>query len=503
MNGLIKVVTPDEMSRIEKIAIGSGCQEADFMENAGKGIAAAIFNSIKTHPNPPHCFVFIGKGNNGGDAFTAAFYLQAAGIIVHVIALYQIKECSVLCQNHWKRYADSGGVIRSLVDLHDDELSGGTIIVDGMVGTGFNGKPHGMLLEGIQKINRSSALVFAVDIPSGLCGSSGCIQAEAVKADYTLFLELPKLGFFMGKGWEVVGKCIQIGFGMPHQFIIQAQASALLVSEEAMVCLLPPIKKTRHKYEAGYVLAFAGSQSMLGAAMLSCMAALHAGSGIVRLYSDIGAEACFGAFEVIKQSFNLESIRHELNRASSFLIGPGIGRCRQAEERVGTLLKEMSRPCVIDADALFFLAEHPEWILPSDAVLTPHQGEMRKLLGIEEPADYDTKWWAECISYAKKRGTVLVVKGAPTVVFSSSEIPVIIPFGDPGMATAGSGDVLTGIIAALLSQKVPSLESAVLGVYLHAKAGEAAAKDQTSYSMVASDIIEHLPDAFKTLLERD
>ena len=505
MKGLLKVVTACEMNRIEQLALSAGSVASEFMENAGRGIARALFAYIKIHPHIHRFFVFVGKGNNGADAFTAAVYMKEAGMDVDVITTYDQQECSPLCQRQWKRYQDIGGLIRSLSALKQEELCSGTVILDGLVGTGFKGAARGTLYDAIQKINHSQSVVFAVDIPSGLCGTTGSVETEAVKARFTLFLELPKLGFFIGKGWGFVGTCLPVGFGMPEQWLTQAEVSALLVIEEAMIPLLPPMKRTRHKYESGYVLAVAGSASMSGAAVLSCLSALHSGAGIVRLYCDAVREnAIYGPpFEIIKEGFNLDKILHEMDRASSFLIGPGMGRSEQIGDRLQALLKSISIPCVLDADALFWLAEHPTWTLPMDAVLTPHHREMQRLLQIEKGATDDLDWFIACASYAKKHQTVVVVKGAPTMVFSHLEIPVIIPFGDPGMATAGSGDVLTGIIAALLAQKMSPLEAAILGVYLHGKAGEAAAQLHTSYSMVASNIIESLPDAFKTLLKGD
>lgn len=507
MIGKKKVVTSEEMSRIEKLSIAAGSSEADFMEKAGLGVADAVAEFLTHHSKEKHITVFAGKGNNGGDAYVAAVHLKQKGYEVEVVQLYGYNECSPLCKVQSDRFQKNGGKIHPIQNHADIKFPLTGVIIDGLVGTGFKGSAADLLAEIIEKINVSGLPVFSIDIPSGLCGSTGKVGSVAVKATYTIYLELPKLGFFIEQGWDYVGKLLCVSFGLPKAYIEKAEPSAFLASEESMVDLLPQVKRTRHKYEAGYVLAIAGSESMPGAAILSCNATLHTGAGIVRLFHPEGMEEVLSCAppEIIKEAWDLKDMQRvleEMTRARSVLIGPGMGREKGIKKTFKDLLEKITIPAVLDADALHFIAQNPSWALPSISVLTPHKGEMQELLSTFDSKSSKEDFLGSCVLYAEKRHVVLVLKGAPTIVFFSHKLPLIIPYGDPGMATAGSGDVLTGVIAALLAQKVHAYEAAVLGVYLHAKAGEYASKAKTPYCMIASDITDNLPKAFKALLQR-
>ena len=506
MKNFIRVVSSEEMARIEKLSLDAGSSEIAFMEKAGIGVENVVADYLAIHPDKTPVTIFAGKGNNGGDAYIAAIHLSQKGYPVEVYQLYEYDLCSALCQVQSDRFARLGGVVHHLKDSNDLLLPSNGVVVDGLLGTGFKGKALGLVAQVIEKINGSSAVIFSIDIPSGLSGNTGAVGSIAVRADYTIYLELPKLGFFLDKGWDYVGKLIPSFFGLEETFLQQAQVSAYLPIEPALKELLPLVKRTRHKYEAGYVLAIAGSESMPGAAILCCSATLHAGAGMIRLYHPFGMEELLSSCppEVIKEEWDfasLDRISSEMIKATSLLIGPGLGRQNRVKEMVKKVLSKVSLPMVIDADALFFLAENPSWILPENAILTPHRGEMNQLLATFDTGASKGDFFAECALFAKIKRVVLVVKGAPTIIFCKGLTPVIIPYGDPGMATAGSGDVLTGIIAALLAQKMEPFEAAILGVYLHAKSGEYASMSKTSYCMVASDIIADLPKAFKSLLK--
>jgi hydroxyethylthiazole kinase-like uncharacterized protein yjeF len=251
---------------------------------------------------------------------------------------------------------------------------------------------------------------------------------------------------------------------------------------------LPPIVKNRHKYEAGYVVGLSGSDLFRGAPQLSGLAALRAGAGIVRVFhlDDIGSYP----MELICQKWDENSWKKELKRADALFLGPGL--------RVFPIsLSEIEIPSVVDADLL-----QPNVSFPKKAILTPHRGEMLRLLGRQKFSN-DEEMISLCQQFASSKKIVLVLKGFPTIVFTAEKKPLVIARGDPGMATAGSGDVLTGILAALLAQKMSCYEAAILGVYLHALAGERAAQDKTSYSLIASDLIDYLPQAFRHLMKKN
>ncbi|HSX04181.1 MAG TPA: NAD(P)H-hydrate dehydratase, partial [Rhabdochlamydiaceae bacterium] len=287
-----------------------------------------------------------------------------------------------------------------------------------------------------------------------------------------------------------------IDFGLPESFVKQADAKYYLIDDHALPKAFPPIKRTRHKYEAGYVIAVAGSPGMAGAALMACFAALRSGAGIVRLFYPSGMELSGAPLELLKEAWDLkhdQKILTESKRAKSFIIGPGVGRSNETKAAIERLLKEISLPCVMDADALYFLAENPKMHLPEKTILTPHKQEMQRLLGDVELTH------EACQHYVEKKKVTLVLKGAPTFLFHPKTKPLIIPHGDPGMATAGTGDVLTGIIGGFLAQGLDTHTAAALAVAVHGLAGEFIALRKGSQGMIATDLIKELPNVFKHL----
>lgn len=499
-----KIVTAQEMARIESMACVKGASEQKFMENAGEAIAQATENYILTHHRQKIVTLLVGKGNNGGDAYAAGVRLIDRGFKVAALHIYSFDKCSPLCQTMHEKFRSRGGTVHH---VHNEQLfhfiSEG-IILDGLVGTGFQGKAESMLALAIECANRSKLPILAIDIPSGVNGNTGEVATVAIQATETIFLELPKSGFFLKQGWDHVGKLRYASFGLGEKYIAAAKPVAYLLNEKIVGELLPSIQRSRHKYQAGYVLAIAGSQGMPGAALLASYAALRAGAGIVRLFHPSGMEAeLSGApFELIRQGWDgkkLDPIKAQVKRAKAMLVGPGIGRTKHAEKMLKNLLSSIKLPMVIDADALFFLATNPSWKLTPNSVLTPHRGEMELLLSSlkkkKDKSDLEL-----CQTYTEENKTTLVLKGAPNFLFHPGTPPLVIGRGDPGMATAGSGDVLTGVIAALIAQGLDARRAATLAVYLHGLSGEAAAASLTSYCVTSSDLIDFLPDAFRGVL---
>jgi ADP-dependent NAD(P)H-hydrate dehydratase / NAD(P)H-hydrate epimerase len=266
--------------------------------------------------------------------------------------------------------------------------------------------------------------------------------------------------------------------------------------------LLPKIEPSRNKYEAGYVVALAGSPDLEGAAILACSSAMRAGAGIVRWLRH--PEMRTPEFlELVHQTYTSETI-HEaarsLSQASAALLGPGIGREGLSARAFLRLIGSIQGPCCIDADGLNLLASHPDLRPPQGAVLTPHLGELARLLHLPERPEPNTALFQKCQNLADDWDITLILKGGPTYIFHPNAKPHCNRLGNPGMATAGSGDILTGILAALLAQKLSPLNAALLGTYLHNRAGDLAAERYTPYSLIATDIRDALPTAFRELL---
>ncbi len=497
-----KVVSSQEMARIEALAYADGFKELDFMQNAGEAIATRVQFFIEVHDLPQVVTLLVGKGNNGGDAFAAGYNLIERGLKVVALHIYPLESCSPLCKQMREKFQACGGKIKDVNDAKSIPIEEDGIILDGLVGTGFKGKVEGILALAIKSANESNLPILAIDIPSGLNGSTGDVESVAIKAKETIFLGLPKMGFFLKQGWDHVGTLRHANFGLEDKYILSANPLAYVMNEEAPSSLLPPLKRTRHKYQAGYVLAVAGSHGMPGAALLASYAALRSGAGIVRLFHQDGIEGELHSapFELIRQDWNLKAICHEAERAKAMLIGPGMGRTKKTKRCIEQLLKSITLPMVVDADALFFLAENCSWNFPKGSVLTPHVGEMNLILTKCGYRDVKKTNLELCQQFAEEKQATIVLKGAPTFIFHPKTSPLIITRGDPGMATAGSGDVLTGMIAAMIAQGLEARRAAALAVYLHGLSGELAASCLTSYCMTASDLIEFLPEAFQDAL---
>lgn len=482
----LKVISAKEMTRIENLSFDQGHSSATYMEAVGDSIAHHVAAFISKNHLEKKVGLLTGKGNNAGDAYAAGVQLLAHGFTVVAHPLYTSGMCSPLCQKQEALFIKAGGKTLPPGSFNFETQG---ILVDGICGTGFRGKAEGHEERAIHAANTSRLPILSLDIPSGVNGNTGEVGSVAIKATQTLFLELPKLGCFIADGVGHCGEMVQVKFGLPPQFVAAAHAEGRLLNPHSLS--LPPLIPNRHKYEAGYVIGIAGSKMMEGAAALSSLAALRSGAGMVRLFHLPDMPLSHLTPEIIKEPFTLARVLEEAKRLSSFYIGPGLGRGPETQHLLTSLIPHLNCPTVFDADALHFFSETLQ--PPKEALLTPHLGEMRHLLSGEEPT------LTRCQAYTEEKKVTLLLKGASTFIFHPGTKPLIIPCTNPGMASAGTGDVLTGILAALLAQKCEIRTAAALGVYLHALAGKAALREKTAYCMIASDVIAHLSEAFQTL----
>lgn len=472
-----KIVSAEEMARIERGAVLRGGNEERFVEEAGRRVAEVVMALAEREKRAKRALLLVGKGNNGADALAAGICLLEEGFHVRAFRLYD--EGSKYNRTFAERFLRARGRFESQLAFDEG------VILDGIVGTGFKGQVDEKMEAAIRAANGSGLPIVAIDIPSGLNGSTGEVGGAAICAVETVALGLPKMGFFLREGWNCVGKLHVADFGLGEEAIAEAEAMAYMPT----AFQLPKIVRNRHKYQAGYVVGFGGSKDLTGAAKLTGLAALKAGAGIVRLFhpEPIGA----APYELICNAWNDKTWKAALEKAQAVFVGPGLGRSKKMLGWLKRHLKEIQPSCVLDADALV-----PGLGVPKGAVLTPHRGEALRLLGIKAMPPEEALF-AQIIRFCDRQQCIFVLKGAPTFIFGPRKKPVVVPRGDPGMATAGAGDVLTGIIAALLAQGCSAYEGAVLGVALHGIAGEEAAKAKTSYCLMASDLIDFMPDAFR------
>lgn len=502
----MKVVFPKQMAAMESMAYRDGASDSDFMEEAGSGVALVAHDYIERHDHDKQVVLLCGKGNNAGDTYVAGIHLLHLDCQVYALQIAPIESCSPLCQFNYHRFLDEGGHLLPFENIENLLFPSNCILLDGIFGTGFQGPVQEPYASIIQAANQSKRPIIAVDIPSGLNGETGEATHNTIQAVETAFLGLPKAGFFLDQGWNHVGKLRYVDFGLGKEYIENADPCMNMLTKELVKPSLPHIIRNRHKYERGLVVGLGGSPGMPGAPVLSSMSALQGGAGIVRLLHPKGMESELSSSpaELIKvpyeSSENETFLLEHLNKASATFIGPGLGRSAHTQKLLQYLLPRLEKPCVIDADALTLLAEL-DMPFPKHSILTPHKGELLRLLKIPSPCDLDFSLLKACQDFANIKKVTLIFKGAPTFIFHLDEIVRVNPTGDPGMATAGSGDVLTGLLAGLLAQGSIPFEAASLGVFLHGVAGEFAAKDLTSYCMTASDIINYFPDAFRILMD--
>jgi ADP-dependent NAD(P)H-hydrate dehydratase / NAD(P)H-hydrate epimerase len=504
----MKVISAEEMSRIEEISYEKedSAIASIYMENAGKAVYKKIIEAgflVNKKKSFTKIVLVCGKGNNAGDAYVCGRYLLQDGYDVKAIQLAELDTCSKLCYERAKEFEQKGGSISTGLDHFN--VSEYDLIIDGILGIGFKGKLKKIYCSIIEKINKSKKNVVSIDVPSGLDASSGYVDKsfqEPVKSSVTVSLGLLKTGFFLGYSPEYIGKLSCVEFGLREEYIKQAKSQFEFVLINDMKGKLPIRSVQAHKYNVGYVCAISGSEGMVGASWLASKACFRAGAGIVKLFTRKEALLESDFFpELIKSSYEgltADILSKKLNTASSVFIGPGIGLGPSIAKLISELIPKINVPLVLDADAITLYARKP-FVLPKNCIMTPHLGELRRLLGDSSIKNISKEILLEVNEFCKKNKVIIIVKGYPSFVvtgYCSTSIHLV---GDAGMATAGCGDVLTGIVSSMLAQGLDTRMAANFAVFLHGLSGTLAAKEIGSRSMMASDIIDFLPKALSYL----
>lgn len=492
------IVDSATMRLIEDRSIAAGQTIEGLMDMVGLQLAHHVQTILRKSQAPLLVVLLAGKGNNGADGYSALSLLLQQKI---ACCAWQVASPSPnsLLDRRKKAFVKKGGTVVEFPDV--PRVNGPIVIIDGIYGAGFKGKPDPASSKAILWANAQRGLVVSIDVPSGIDPSTGEALGDAIYADYTVACQFPKRGCFLHKGWEHTGSIIFADLPLP---LIGADMCLLELSD--VFHMLPRKARMQNKFQAGSVVAIAGSTGMMGAASLACEAAYTVGAGYVRLLlsEKLVQEGCQVPREVVRNFLSGDVTEYVpwIERADSLFIGPGLGRTRETMDRIGALWPHLRPTTVVDADALFWLSTIPEqqWDI-QNKVLTPHLGEASRLFHrnsttIDEPLLQYVR------TMASTNQATFVLKGAPTFLFSPSQPILVMPRGDPGMATAGTGDVLTGIIAGLLAQKITPHSAAVLGTYLHGLAGERASRMKTSYGMTASSLLQALPSAFFQLLDQ-
>ncbi len=512
----MRLVTPDEMRAIDSRAIdGMGIPGLTLMESAGMGTVEFIESELGD-PAGAGVVVVCGKGNNGGDGFVIARGLTELGAEVGVFLLGRAGELTGDARANYMRLdpecicelMDERGLPNLISEIDDAEL-----IVDAIFGTGFKGAARGLHSEVIAAINASGRPVLAVDVPSGLDASTGAREGECINAAWTCTMALPKLGFYLHPGREAAGIVHVVDIGIPEEAVTAVAPLRSVLTENEASSLLPGRDPGGHKGAFGKIAVIAGSVGYSGAAALTSLAALRSGAGLVTLGTPGSLNDILEAkltevitrplAETSERSISaaaLPAIESLLDSSDALALGPGLSQNGETQELIRALVKELSLPCVIDADGLNALTPEEIGARSGDApvVITPHPGEMAKLCGRTMSEVLDAREAVAADVATRARATV-ILKGAASVVADASGKIYINPTGNDGMASGGSGDVLTGIVAALLGRGMSALDAGVLGAYVHGRAGDVAACAIGRTAMIAGDLIDFLADVYLEL----
>ncbi|MEL7563117.1 NAD(P)H-hydrate dehydratase [Dehalogenimonas sp. 4OHTPN] len=524
----MKLVTAAEMRRLEQEAAAGGVSAAELMQRAGREAAdkiAALFEPAAGK----RVVVLVGPGNNGGDGLVAARHLKTAGVLTDIYLLSPRGSDDIVL-----REAVTAGLspLEARYDVGFERLRAALeeadVVLDAVFGTGLgrsiSGAPAAALaLVAEACARRPEITVVALDLPSGLDADTGAIDPSAVRADFTITLGYAKRGFFLFPGAGYTGEVLVADIGLPEES--GAALNTEVLDEHLILDLLPDRPADAHKGTFGKVLVAAGSPEYAGAAVLACQAAGRAGAGLVTLaagkslYPVLASRLTETTHLILPQTADgglapgaEELIAGRLKEFPAAVIGPGLGQSLSAAAFTRALLAALSRPenralrfaAVLDADALNILSLESEWWQKVDfpAVLTPHPGEMARLAGLAA-----ARVQSDRIELARRCAglwrQVVVLKGAHTVIASPDGRVAVAPNANPALATAGTGDVLTGIIGGLLAQGLAPFDAARAGVYIHAMAAESVRAALGDCGAVASDLLPHIPRSFKALKEHD
>lgn len=533
----MKLATAEEMRLIDKEALEVyGLPELVLMENAGHRVAEAAAEMLQGAEDKS-LVVLAGCGNNGGDALAAARHLLNMGARVKVFLTGNLDKLKPSAKTMYEILQNMEAEIHGLEGGRDWDrlhlaLKFAVGAVDGLLGTGFHGELRKEALRVIEEVNAARLPVLAIDVPSGVEADTGLVSTVAVQAQVTVALGLPKPGHFFSPGADCTGRLLVDDIGLPRKLLDKDSLQMQLLDDKLALGLLPPRPRSAHKGSCGKVLVVAGSKGMTGAASLAARSALRIGAGLVTLavpesvqpvlasqlaeimvqplperskaaaaaeglpeqYDDIGPEGTLGGDAALARLLEMS------RQADAVLLGPGLGRARETQELVRRFVQEAECPLILDADAIYAFGGNPDALSQCHQmpVLTPHMGEMARLLGVtvEELRESLLPMVSEA---AREYQAVFVVKSECTVIAYPDGDLFFTTKGNAGMATAGSGDVLAGTVAGLAKQTETGL-APLLGVYLHGLAGDLAYV-RWCEGLIAGDIVDMLPQARRELKE--
>ncbi len=495
---MIKILSSDQIKAWDAYTIqNEPILSIDLMERACQAFVTWF---VERFDASNKVGIVCGTGNNGGDGLGIARLLNDWNYPVKVwIVKGSVSESIDFLANLKK--LDTKILVSEITSDADCELfADRTILIDAIFGSGLNRPLEGVYAKVIDCLNRSQKVKIAVDVPSGLRidqHSSGTI----LKANYTLTFQVPKLAFLQPENYEFVGEWHIVDIGLNKKYAREVDSDHSLITLKSVKKILKPRSKFDHKGKFGHALLIAGSKGKMGACILASRSALRSGLGLLTVHVPqsgyiIIQTAVPEAMATVDQSSDFFSGREIEDFYTTVGIGPGLGQAPETVNALEYLLTSFKKPIVLDADALNILSANPKLLalIPQGSILTPHPGEFERLVG-KWVDDFDKL--EKLKDLAVRIQSVVILKGAYTVIASPDKKLIFNSTGNPGMATGGSGDVLTGILTGLLAQSYSTTDASIIGVYLHGLAGDLAAREKGQKSLIAGDIVDFLPTAFK------
>jgi len=495
----VKILSVKQLQDLDQFTIDhEPISSVDLMERAATACVDWLLDHFNTAMN--YC-VICGPGNNGGDGLAISRLLSLAGRNVKVYA-NRLDQTTVEYKNNFNRLAHAGIDAIPIERFETSRIKEGSIVIDALFGYGLNRPLADLWERSATAICALPNLVVAIDMPSGVFAEQP-VQGIAVRADFTLTFQTPKLAFVIPENQDLIGSWIVLDIGLDGGALASASSDMQFVESGYVTSALPVRRKFDHKGRFGHALLVVGSYGKMGAAVLSARAALRSGVGLLTVHVPRMADSIL---QITVPEAMVSSDQHDFNFSrvnalsgyTAVGLGCGLGQYEGIDKGIASIFKETEVPVVVDADGLNAMAKHPELLskLPPHSILTPHIKEFERLFGASESHYERLDLLREA---AMKHQVVIVLKGAHTAVALEDGKIMFNTTGNPGMATAGSGDVLAGIVTGLLAQGLSSGDAAVAGVYLHGSAGDLAAHKTGNSALLASDIIEHIGKAYKII----
>jgi ADP-dependent NAD(P)H-hydrate dehydratase / NAD(P)H-hydrate epimerase len=514
----MEVLTGEQMRRVDRRAIESlGIPSLDLMEAAGSGVASALLED-EPGARTRSVLVLCGKGNNGGDGLVAARHLARMGVVPRVLVLAREEQLKPDARVNLDRLRGEGVPFEEIPEEADwsrvaSVLEGKPLVLDALLGTGVHGGAHGIVATVVDAVNRTRAPVVSIDLPSGLDSDTHLVRGPAVRARRTYTLCRPKLALVQDPAATYTDSFRVVPIGIPDECVAAELATIEWIDAEAAGRLLPSRPADSHKGTYGHLLVIAGSRGKSGAAVLVARAALRAGVGLVTVgapasvqtaiavqQAEVMTEALPERAGALARRAALRVLKHLASR-QALAIGPGLGTSSETRAAVQAILRGRPCPAVLDADGL---NAHAGGRLLSKLrgkaplVITPHPGEAGRLLGADTAAVQGDRIGA-ARDLAREAEAVAVLKGRRTVVATPDGRASVVSTGNPGMATGGTGDALTGVVGAFLARGLAAFDAARLAAYLHGDAGDRAASARGTDGMIAQDLIDELPGAIRRI----